>query len=413
MFVEWKICVIVPTYNNAGTLGKIVGELLKYVPPSRDYKMSSKTSSFVPPSREAGHVIVVDDGSSDNTQAILQNYAGQIEVIRLGKNAGKGRVLRKGFEYALSRGFRYAITIDSDGQHFVDDIPVFLEAIKHNPGALLVGSRNMKSNGIPGRSRFGHNFSNFWFKVETGISLPDTQCGYRLYPLESIKDIRFLTSRYEFEIEVLVRSAWKGIKIIPVPIKICYFPPQTRISHFRPFTDFARVSVLNTVLVCIALLYVKPSCCLKKLAKRKDFFVKLMTESLDSRLKISCAVGLGVLMGIWPFWGFQLLLAFAAASIFRLNRPLVLAASNISIPPLIPLILYLSLKTGDLVLGTSASPISGVAGMNFEIVKIHLLHYVVGSFLFGAVCALLSGSLIYGLLGRLAAFEKKRHVSRG
>jgi hypothetical protein len=111
---------------------------------------------------------------------------------------------------------------------------------------------------VPGKSSFGNKFSNFWFWVETGLKMPDTQSGYRLYPVRQMKDIRFFTQKYEFEIEVLVRSSWKGIRIDTVPVNVFYPSKEERISHFRPFRDFGRISVLNTVLVTIAFLYIKP-----------------------------------------------------------------------------------------------------------------------------------------------------------
>src|SRR5690606_8563116 len=121
-----------------------------------------------------------------------------------------------------------------------------------------IGARNMKQAGIPGKSSFGNRFSNFWFKVETGINVPDTQSGFRLYPVARMKTMRFFTRKYEFEIEVLVRCAWKGIKIDSVPVSVYYAPEEERVSHFRPFIDFFRIGLLNTVLVLIAFLYVKP-----------------------------------------------------------------------------------------------------------------------------------------------------------
>src|SRR6476620_12271402 len=120
--------------------------------------------------------------------------------------------LRAGFKKSVELGFHYAITIDSDGQHYPHDIPVFLNELEQNGEALLIGSRNMVQAGIPKKSSFGNKFSNFWFWVETGIRLDDTQSGYRLYPLQHIPK-KFYTRKFEFEIEVIVRTAWKGIPV--------------------------------------------------------------------------------------------------------------------------------------------------------------------------------------------------------
>ncbi|MEI7982909.1 MAG: glycosyltransferase family 2 protein, partial [Bacteroidota bacterium] len=173
---DLRCCVIIPTYNNDLTLAKVVQGALAYTI----------------------HIIVVNDGSTDGTDHILRAFP-QITVIRNEKNHGKGLALRKGFAFAIEKGFRYAITIDSDGQHFVEDIPAFLGLIEHNPDAMIVGARDMNQKGIPGTSTFGHRFSIFWFKVETGLPIADVQTGYRLYPLKKIKEIsHFYTRKYEF-----------------------------------------------------------------------------------------------------------------------------------------------------------------------------------------------------------------------
>jgi glycosyltransferase involved in cell wall biosynthesis len=101
-------------------------------------------------------------------------------VITLPENQGKGNGLKTGFRKAKELGYDYAITIDSDGQHYPDDIPVFVEALlQEKEDVLLIGNRNMSQDGIPKKSSFGNRFSNFWFWFETGIKLEDTQSGYR------------------------------------------------------------------------------------------------------------------------------------------------------------------------------------------------------------------------------------------
>ncbi len=234
-FDDKKVCVLVPTYNNAGTLQNVIQNLLVYTT----------------------NIVVVNDGSTDQTQQILRSIPG-IEVWSYARNQGKGYALRAGFDFARSLGYDYAITIDSDGQHYADDLHQFADALRTNGNAIIIGARNMDQSAVPGKSSFGNKFSNFWFWVNTGIKRNDTQSGYRLYPLRPLSKINFLTKKYEFEIEVLVRGAWSGIDVIEVPVKVYYPEKEKRISHFRPFKDFSRISVLNTVLVTIALLYIKP-----------------------------------------------------------------------------------------------------------------------------------------------------------
>jgi glycosyltransferase involved in cell wall biosynthesis len=255
-FKHFKVCVLVPTYNNEQTLEKVLTDVLEFT----------------------DQVVVVNDGSTDTTREILQKFP-QIIRVNYPVNQGKGYALRKGFETAVDNGYDYAITIDSDGQHFAEDLPKFIAKLEAHPAAIIVGARNMEQSSIPGKSSFGHKFSNFWFWVETGITMPDTQSGYRLYPVKLLQAIRFMTKKFEFEIEVMVRSAWNGIELTHVPVRVFYAEKGKRISHFRPFKDFTRISILNTFLVTIALFYIKPRDLFRGL-KKKTSGISLMNSSL-------------------------------------------------------------------------------------------------------------------------------------
>lgn len=231
---KYKICILIPTYNNDKTLRRVINGVLRYTP----------------------HIIIVNDGSTDETSSILKEY-NTLNSITLKRNQGKGNALQVGFQEAMKKGYEYALTIDSDGQHFPDDIPVFVEKLSRSEmPILLIGSRNMEQESVPKKSSFGNKFSNFWFHLETGIALSDTQSGYRLYPLLYLSK-KFYSKKFEFEIEVIVRTAWKGVLVQNVPIQVMY-DPNERVSHFRPFRDFTRISILNTFLVFIAILYIKP-----------------------------------------------------------------------------------------------------------------------------------------------------------
>jgi glycosyltransferase involved in cell wall biosynthesis len=245
IFKQLHCCVLIPTYNNASKLGKVLEDVLQY----------------------SDDVLVVNDGCTDHTVSVLSQFP-QVDVFTHDQNQGKGVALRNGFKHAYLKGYRYAITLDSDGQHYAEDLPVFLEKLESEKNTIFIGARNMDQASVPGKSSFGNKFSNFWFKVETGIDAPDTQSGYRLYPLEPLQKMKFITWKYEFEIEVLVRASWAGVHIGSVPVKVYYPPKSERISHFRPFQDFARISVLNTVLVTMALLYYIPVRLINQLKKK-------------------------------------------------------------------------------------------------------------------------------------------------
>lgn len=228
-----KICVIIPTYNNATTIRRVIEDVEKY----------------------CSSIIVVNDGSTDDTADILQSIPLPIEVVSYPDNRGKGYALVTGFKKAKALGYTHAITIDADGQHFADDIPCFIEGLKNNPEGFIVGCRNLTEENMPRQNTFANRFSNFWFRLQTGINLPDTQSGYRLYTLSSLKGLNLITSRYESELELLVYAAWAGVDITSVNVKVYYPPAEERVSHFRPIYDFFRISVLNTVLCLGALLY--------------------------------------------------------------------------------------------------------------------------------------------------------------
>ncbi|QLC66792.1 DUF2062 domain-containing protein [Flavobacterium sp. LPB0248] len=375
-----NFCVIVPTYNNQKTLKKVLDSIIDFTT----------------------NIIVVNDGSTDSTSEILKSYS-QLTQIQHPKNLGKGRALRNGFRKALELDFEYAITIDSDGQHFAADIPVFLEAIQNEPNTLLIGSRNMTQENVPKKSSFGNKFSNFWFKFETGIKLDDTQSGFRLYPLRLLPK-RFYTNKFEFEIEVIVRAAWKGIVVKNIPIQVLYDPAE-RVSHFRPFQDFTRISILNTVLVTNALLYIKPRDFFRRAKKKgfKKFFLEDILESNDSNFKKSAAIALGIFIGLSPFWGFQTILLFTFAALFRLNKVIAYLTSNVSFPPFIPFIIYASLQVGSIFV-TSDAPLVLDSSITLDDIQKNATQYIVGSLILATVSALSVGLISYLLL---TAFSSK------
>jgi glycosyltransferase involved in cell wall biosynthesis len=383
IFEQKQCCVIIPTYNNEKTLASVISGVLDYT----------------------ANVIVVNDGSTDSTSQILSTFK-NIELVSYQKNKGKGYALRKGLRFAWDKGYKYAITIDSDGQHYVTDLPKFLEKLNESPNAIIIGSRNMDQSSVPGKSSFGHKFSNFWFHFETGINAPDTQSGFRLYPLEPISKRIFFTRKYEFEIEVIVRLAWKGVEVTSVPIQVYYAPKETRVSHFRPFRDFTRVSILNTILVFYALLIVKPFKFVRSINKKniQEFYQKQVLQNEEPNHKITFALMLGLFMGVAPVWGYQMLIAFGLAHLLKLNKVLVIVASNISIPPMIPIILFASFKTGGLFIEANKLTLQYSSGINLEMIKDNLLQYLIGSLAFGVILAVTMGIVSYILL---SLFRKK------
>ena len=226
---------MIPTYNNGGTIANVVRKTLE----------------------ACSDVIVVNDGSTDNTRQALEAIEG-ITLVTYDQNRGKGYALKQGFKKALELGFAYAITLDGDGQHYPENIGLFLQANIDHPGALIIGSRNLDNVDRSKGSSFANKFSNFWFYIQTGKNLDDTQTGYRLYPIKKLNFLWLLTSRYEAELELLVFASWHGVELVPIPIEVYYPPREERVSHFRPALDFSRISVLNTILCVLAVVYGLP-----------------------------------------------------------------------------------------------------------------------------------------------------------
>ena len=333
-FKQLKCCVLIPTYNNAKTIEGVIQSTLQY----------------------CDEVIIVNDGCTDNTADIIAKYP-QLIVITHEVNKGKGVGLRNGFAKAAELGFDYAISIDSDGQHFPKDFMVFLEKVEKKPGSLIIGARNMDVANVPTKSNFGKKFSNFWFWAETGISLPDTQSGFRLYPVQRLKKIWLFTTKFELEIEVIVKAAWRGILVTSVPVSVYYAPEGERVSHFMPGKDSTRISFLNTYLVTLALLFWRPVMLLRKLNFRnfKKVWKEEVIASHESVEKKALSVGVGLFFGIVPIWGFQFALAIFSAIFFKLNKIIVGLSAQISVPPMIPLVLYASVKTGEYVLNENVN----------------------------------------------------------
>ncbi len=362
-------CILIPTYNNEKTLAREIDGMLAVT----------------------DRVIVVNDGSTDHTASILQRYADLISVVTHPVNQGKGMALRNGFKEAIRQGYRYAITIDSDGQHYPDDLPVFLDAMASAPGVMVMGSRNLQAEGMPGKNSFANRFSNFWFWVQTGLDMPDTQTGYRAYPLEPISQMRFFTTRFEFEIEVIVKLAWAGVPFRSVPIKVLY-DPNERVTHFRPGPDFTRISLLNTYLTLLTLLWYLP----KRLLQDGRIFRIIRDEALKPQESIqrkAASIGLGFFFGIVPIWGFQLAIGIPTAVFLRLNKVLFIAAANISIPPLIPFIIWASYLTGRIYVNDEVIQITDISSLTLDDIHNNFMQYVSG----GVTLALLAGAIGYSV----------------
>jgi uncharacterized protein (DUF2062 family) len=356
-----KPCVIIPCYNHAGSVAGVAKAALAFCP-----------------------VIVVDDGSTPALPLLAE-----CKIIRLEQNLGKGGALRAGFKAAAADGFTHAITMDADAQHRAEDLPKFLSAAQANPEGLIVGVRDFFASGSPAGRRRSNAVSTFWFRVETGIALGDSQCGFRCYPVALTQRLAVKSQRYAYELEFMVRASWTGVPLVPVSILCNYRPEQLRESHFRPVLDLARITVMNIGLVLQSWLVPLSlrrawSFGEKNSFRRilRDFFA----EHAHDPARLASAVGLGLFCGIAPIWGYQMLVAAALAHFLRLNKAIALLASNISIPPFAPFILYASLALGHWLFTGHGLDFSAQQMTRAKVLQ-YLEQWCVGSIALGTVVA--------------------------
>jgi len=209
---------LIPAYQAANSVGQVIEGLKKLAPEAQ--------------------VLVVDDGSTDDTAAVARLAGG--EVIRHAKNQGKGRALRTGFAWLAERGFETAVTVDADGQHRPEDA-VRLAEHPVSPQALVLGVRDLARDGAPKPNQFSNRFSNLWVSWFSGRKLSDTQCGLRRYPVAATLALGSTARGYGFECEMLVRATRRGMSIVETPVSVIYPPKELRVSHFRVLADPVRI----------------------------------------------------------------------------------------------------------------------------------------------------------------------------
>ncbi len=321
------IWCVIPVYNSAAAAARVARECRQRL----------------------DQVLVVDDGSTDAD--LRQLLRGQdITVVRHPRNLGKGRALLTALQHVAAHGGTHMITLDGDGQHLPADLPGLLAAIRAHPAAIVIGCRDFNTPNVPGGSRFGRRFSNFWIRLETGRGLTDTQSGYRAYPVELLSRLRMAGRRYDFEVEVIVRALWAGAEIRETPVHVVYPPPAERISHFRPFVDNARLSRMHARLVGRCLLP-WPHVRLVGTAGRTPISLwrhpKLVLKRLLSEnatpAGLAAAAAVGSLLAVLPLiWCHMAVILYVSARL-HLNKVMALGIQNLYMPPFTP---FLCIQVG-------------------------------------------------------------------
>ena len=222
---EPAVAVLIPALNCAATIGSVVSGARRHV----------------------AEVLVVSDGSTDATIAAA-TAAGAV-VIAHDQPRGKGAALLSGMRALAERGVTRVLTMDGDGQHLADEIPVLLGAAASTPQAVVIGARNLESVPAAPINRFGNRFANRWVEIACGQAIPDTQSGFRVYPLRETLALGVRARHFAFETEILIRAVRKRMSIHSVPVKVYYPPPEERTSHYRRVLDTVRI-----VLVVVGLI---------------------------------------------------------------------------------------------------------------------------------------------------------------
>ena len=256
---------------------------------------------------------------------------------------GKGAALLTAIRTLAPRGYDYMITLDADDQHDPEDIPRFLPLLERNDWTLVAGVRDFSVPNVPGRSKFGRAFSNFWFLVETGKKISDSQSGFRAYPLQYVSRIRCSSLHYTFETELLTRCMWAGLELAEVPISTHYDPPGERVSHFHPVRDNWRMTWLHTRLVFRRLVPFG----VRKLRetpreypclwKPKELWAWLVKENTSS-LGLAFSAFVGALLAVYPTYGFCTILILYVATRLHLNKAMAVMAQNPFMPPVCPVL---------------------------------------------------------------------------
>lgn len=369
-----KTAILIPVYNHPETIKDVVSRAMKF----------------------HGDIIVVDDGSDIEVADILSDL--DVTIIRHLRNKGKGAAILTGASKAFDMGYTHIITIDADGQHDPGDLPKLLSAIGKNPHDIIVGKRDFQRAKVPGISVFGRSFSNFWLRVQTGQSIGDTQSGYRGYPLAVLKMLHLKEKHYSFEVEVLVKAIWAGIKVMEVDINVYYPTGDKRITHFHGLIDNFRISLLNTKLTMRSVL---------PLPHRKIIFdeqdekiisiwhpvnsIKALLTENSSPEKIAVAGALGVFLGALPLIACHMIVIIMVSSFLRLNKVAALSTSQLCMPPFMP---ALCIEAGYYLRNGSFLTEISLETIGYQAID-RILEWFIGSLLVGPVSGIIIGLIVY------------------
>ena len=373
--------LVIPVYNHGSTLRQVVERALQAGWP----------------------VLVVDDGSTDCGPETLRRL--NCQVHQLPSNQGKGVALLAGARQAAELGYRAMLTVDADGQLDPLEGRRLVEAAADQWPCLVIGARRMDTENVPKSSLFGRAFSNFWVRLESGLDLPDTQSGMRLYPVEELLELSVSCRRYDFEVESLVHLIWAGLPVLSAEISVYYPPPAERQSHFHQFRDNFRLTMLHTRLVLRALNPMPHRN--KNLQRRIEEFdvsvlhpvrlLKKLCLEHTSSLLLAVAVWMGIFLGALPLIAVHTVTIIYVTHRLHLNKVAAVAASQLCAPPLVPVLCIQAgyfMRHGEFLLDVS---------WEIAVVQLHqrLWEWLLGSLVVGPLLGLLGAGMCYLAISRL------------
>ena len=381
-----SVYCVIPVYNNAATIEKVVKNCCSYI----------------------NNILVVDDGSTDiDIKQILKDYE-CVEVITHDKNSGKGAALKTAAEYLTGKNIDYMITIDADDQHYAEDINQFLSAIEGSENSIIIGCRDFNTDNVPDSSKFGRKFSNMWVRLETGLNLSDTQSGYRVYPVKYISQIKTFASSYNYEIEILVKAVWKGLNVKEIPIKTFYPESSKRVSHFKPYLDNFRLSNTHAMLIGRRLLPIPVKKFFKKENNDIDFsilfhpirIIKTLVKEHSTPQELALSAFVGTFLAVIPMPGLHSFAIIYSTAKLRLNKVLAFNVQHFFMPPFTP---FLCIEAGHYLLYQKF-----LIDLTFKTLIVQMpyriLEWVVGSLILAPIFAFIMSFLVYGI----AKFAYKR-----
>jgi len=209
---DWprRCAVVISCFNEAERVGPVVTRIRQHLP----------------------SVIIVDDGSTDDTAEVAKMCGAN--VVRLPENGGKGAALRAGWRRASELGFTWTLMLDGDGQHAPDDAPMFFDCADRTGARLVIGNRMVRAEAMPWVRRQVNAWMSRRISALTGAALPDSQCGFRLAHLETLRGLALMTNHFEIESEVLAAFLAARQRVEFVPVQTIYHAGPSRI---RPIPD--------------------------------------------------------------------------------------------------------------------------------------------------------------------------------